>query len=321
MLSIEIFFIISSATFISIIIQTGIIMRRLSFSVNLDQLKQAKPDIVPALFTEHQFDLINKKFKNQSLSLSERNEFSRSISKKMKAIYAILEKETGGIYVSGKEKMIPSRLNLATKYLKRFSRKFKDKHVLISGSFLYNTTYNDIDVFVISKYDKEDYVEGKFHINYLPETAHHSLFFACLGKLCVSNKQLSSYPITEKVNLDTLISLYQELFNDLDRKFVGVKKNMREFLLQAAYLGKSPLPDSFELKQQVESILRLKHPSEIIKKLFVQAVVLGIKNKKAIPEAKEIISSYEELIDEYPQHKAYYLDLISAFQEVVSIGS
>ncbi len=296
-------------------------MRRLSFNVNLNQLKQAKQDIVPTLFTEHQFKLINKKFRNQPLSPSERNEFSRSISKKIKAIYAILEKETGGIYVSGKEKMIPSRLHLAEKYLKRFSRKFKDKHVIISGSFLYSQKYNDIDVFVIYKYDKEDYVEGKFHINYLPEAAYHSLFFASLSKLCVSNQKLLAYSVTEKVNLDTLISLYQELFNDLGRRFAGVKKTLREFLLQAAYLGKSSLPDSFELKQQVESILKLKHPSEIIKKFFVQAVVLGIKTQKALPEAKEMISSYKELIDEYPQHKAYYLDLISAFQEVVSIGS
>lgn len=296
-------------------------MRKLSFSVNLNQLKQVKKDIVPALFTEHQFELISKKFRNQKLSNSERNEFSRSISKKMKAIYSILEKETSGIHVCGKEKVILSRLNLAEKYLKRFSRKFKDKHVLISGSFLYNIKYNDIDVFVISKYDKDDYVEGKFHINYLPLEAYGSLFFASLRNLCVSNQKLSPRKITETVNLDTLISLYQELFNDLDRKFAGVKKTLREFLLQVAYLGKSPLPDSFELKQQVESILKLKHPSEMIKKFFVQAAVLGVQNKKSIIEAREMISSYKELIDEYPQHKAYYLDLISAFQEVVSIGS
>ncbi|MBI4981346.1 hypothetical protein HZC30_07385 [Candidatus Woesearchaeota archaeon] len=296
-------------------------MRKLSFSVNLNQLKRVKQDIIPALFTEHQFSLIKKRFQNQLLSPSERNEFSRSISKKMKAIYAIMEKETGGIYVYGTEKIIFSRLNLAEKYLKQFSRKFKDKHILISGSFLYSQKYNDIDVFVISKYNKEDHVEGKFHINYLPETAYYSLFFASLSKLCVSNQKLTSYKVTEKVNLDTFISLYQELFNDLDRKFAGIKKTMREFLLEAAFLAKSPLPDSFELKQQAESILSLKHPSEIIKKLFVQTVVLGIRNKKALPEAKEMISSYEELIDEFPQHKAYYLDLISAFKEVVSIGS
>lgn len=296
-------------------------MRRLSFSVNLHQLKRAKQDVVPTLFTEHQFRLINKKFKNKPLSLSERNEFSRSISKKMKAIYAILEKETEGIYLYGKEKIIPARLNLAEKYLKQFSRKFKNKHVLISGSFLHNQKYKDIDLFVISKYDKEDYIDGKFHINYLPSEAYGSLFFASLSKLCLSNQKLTSLKVTEKVNLDTFISLYQELFNDLDRKFAGIRKTMREFLLQTAFLGKSPLPDSAELKQQVKSILSLKHPLEIIKKLFVQAIVLGVKSEKSIPEAKEMISSYDELISEYPQHKAYYLDLISAFKEVVSIGS
>ena len=146
-----------------------------------------------------------------------------------------------------------------------------------------------------------------------------SLFFASLRRLCLTNKKLTTPKIKENVNLDTFISLYQELFNDLDRKFKGVKKTLREFLLQASFLSQEPIPDSVELRKQVDSILKLKKPEEIIKKIFVKTIVINTKPKKAIQLMKKMIDSYQDLINEYHQHKSYYLDLIQAFKEVISI--
>ena len=285
------------------------------------KFRAIKTSLVPVLFTEHQFQLIENKMSGKKLTPSEKNEFSRAVSKKMNAINKILEKETGGVFIYGKEKILPKRLVKSEKYIKDFSRKFKNKHVLISGSFLHAEKYNDIDVFVISKYDKNDFHEGNFHINYLTEDVYNSLFFASLKKMCISNKKIEYFKITEKINLDTFISTYQELFNDLNRNFKLVKTSLRDFLLQASYLSKKQIIDSCDIKQQIAQILRLKRPKEIIKKIFVEVVVLGFKVKEALKTMKEMTKKYAEIMEEYSQHRNYYKEVMQPFQEVVSIES
>lgn len=296
-------------------------MRKLDYSINLEYFNEIKKDIVPTLFTKHQFDLINKKFLGRRMTDSEKNEFSRAVSKKMIAINKIFKKETKGVFVYGKEKIKPDRLKQAYKYLNKFSRKFRNKHVIITGSFLYSQQYNDTDIFVISKYEKEDYNIGKFHINYFTEDVYNSLFFRSIRKLCISNKEMLQYPLKEKVDIDTFISLYQELFNDLDKNFKGVKSTLREFLLQASFIIKAPIPDSLDLKNEVDNIVKLKNPKEIIKNIFINTVLIGVNKKKALNAMKSMIFLYKELIKEYKQHKNYYLDIMDTFSRVISIES
>jgi hypothetical protein len=292
-------------------------MRKLDFTLDLEHLKDIKDEIVPTIFTKHQFGLIEKRFANKTMTDSEKNEFSRTVSRKMKAIKSIENKEEPFIY--GREKIKNDRLIIAKKYLKELSRKFKNRHIIISGSFLYNEIYNDIDVFVFSKYDKEDYNQNNLHINYLAEEAYSSLFFESLKKLCISNKELLFSGIKEKVNIGTFISLYQELFNDLRNNLKLARQTLREFLLQSSFIGKMPIPDSSELKMQVDSILVLKRPEELIKNIFVKSVVLS-KERNKTKAMKDMISSYNDIMKEYKQHKSYYLSIIKGFEEVIAIG-
>ncbi len=294
-------------------------MRKLNYSVDIAHLGRIKAQIVPTLFTNHQFNLIEKKFQNKKMTPSEKNEFSRTISAKMRAIHALMEKED--IFIYGKEKIRKDRLQPARKYIRRFSRIFRNKHIFITGSFLYQEKYNDIDIFVISKYDKKDYQEGRFHINYLSEEVYGSLFFRSASKLCLSNKKIELHELKESLNQDTFISLYQELRNDLNTKFPGIKKTLREFILQAAYFSNLPLLASDELAGQIKAILRTKEPSKIIQKIFVQAMLFGFPYKRTIEDMKGMISSYKEILQEYPQHQKYYLDLIDGFQEVIVLAS
>lgn len=293
-------------------------MRKLSYSLDTAHLSRIKAQIVPTLFTNHQFNLIEKKFQNKKMTSSENNEFSRTISKKMKAIHALMEKED--IFVYSKERIRKDRLLLARQYLRRFSRIFRNKPIFITGSFLYQEKYNDIDIFVISKYDKKDYQEGKFHINYLSEEVYGSLFLRSASKLCISTKKMELHGMREDLNQDTFISLYQELRNDINTKFLGIKKTLREFLLQAAYFSNLPLPASDELAAQINAILRIKEPSKIIQKIFVQAMILGFPVKRTVEDMREMVSSYKEVMREYPQHKEHYLDLIEGFQEVIALA-
>ncbi|MBW2975304.1 hypothetical protein KY366_06305 [Candidatus Woesearchaeota archaeon] len=294
-------------------------MRKLDYSIDLEHFKEIKEDLVPVLFTPHQFDLISKRFSNRKMSASENNEFSRAISKKMKAINKILKKEEAFVY--GEEHIKKDRLRQALRYLNQFSRKFRDKHVIITGSFLYSQNYNDIDIFVISRYEKEDYTLDKFHINYFTEDVYSSLFFRSIRKLCISNKEMLQYPFKEKVDIDTFISLYQELFNDLDKNFKGTGSTLREFLLQSSFISNNPIPHSLDLKNEVDAILKVKNPKEIVKNIFVNTVLMGIEKKKALNAMRGMLSSYKGLIKEYKQHQEYYLDIMDAFNRVISIES
>ncbi len=294
-------------------------MRKLNYTLDIEHFNSIKEDIVPALFTKHQLDLINKKFSGRNMTNSEKNEFSKAVSKKMGAINKILKKETNEVFVYGKEKIRKDRLKQARIYLNKFSRKFRNKHIIITGSFLYSKKYNDIDIFVISQYEKEDYNLGKFHINYFTEDVYNSLFFKSIRKLCISNKEMLQYSLKEKVDIDTFISLYQELFNDIDNNFKGVKSTLREFLLQAAFISNTSIPDSRDLKNEVDSIVKLKNPKEIIKNIFINSTLTGINKRKLLNAMKKMISLYKALIKEYKQHKKYYLDVMSTFSRVISI--
>jgi len=294
-------------------------MRKLQFNINLEHFKKVKKDIIPSIFTAHQFKLIEKRVMNKPMTASEKNEFSRTVSKKMKAINCIIG--ITDVFVYGREKIMEDRLGAAIKHLNRFSRQFKSKHVFLSGSFLHQRNFNDIDIFVVSKYDKDDYREGKFHINYLTEDVYNSLFFSSISKLCVSNKNIPTPKITELVNIDTFISLYQELFNDLDKNFVGVRATLRDFLLQAAFIENRQIPDSLELRQLINAILAMKNKSEIVQNIFITAITLGQEPKKVVKTMKQIVLSYKELMKEYAQHKNYYADLITAFNRVIAIES
>ncbi len=311
----------NSKKYLNIIILTCIIMRILSYSLDLALLTRIKADIVPAIFTEHQFGLIRKRLSGGKLTDSEKNEFSRSVSRKMKAIYQLTGKESKNIFIQGKEHILPGRLSQAERILARFSRKFKNRQVIISGSFLYSKKYNDIDIFILSKYEKEDYKSGPYHINYLGEDSRSSLFFHSLARLSVSNKKIEALPIDEKGLIDKLISVFQELYDDIDKKRSGVKSTLREFLLLASYLSNQALPDSRQLGIEVKKVLSLKNPNEIIKNIFINAAALHPETKSVSRAIRQMLSSYDELMKEYPSHKGYYLGISSAFKKVVELAA
>lgn len=296
-------------------------MRKLSYSIDLAHFEKIKADLVPAMFTKHQFELIRKKFSERHMTATERNEFSRAVSRKMKAINKIMDKETGNVFAYGSENIRTDRLKLITSSLRRFSRKFKNRHIFITGSFLYKEKYNDIDIFVVSKYDKDDYHDKEFHINYVDEEIYSSLFFASARRLCISNRRITTENIKGKPELDIFISLYQELFNEVDRKFKGVRSTLREFLVYAAFIAGSPIPNSLELSRQSDKMMVSRKPKELIKKIFVQSIILGTEPKEAAKAMKEMMSSYKDIMNEYRQHREYYLDLVEAFKEVISFES
>ena len=158
------------------------------------------------------------------------------------------------------------------------------------------------------------------HISHIKPEVYDSLFIQSVKGLCLSNKEMANYELKEKINLDTFISLYQELCNDFSNKY-NPESTLRKFLLQSAFISHKTIPDSFELKTQINSILGLKKPIEVVKLIFVNSVVIGVNHKQSVPVMKGMIDSYVGLSKQYKQHKAYFNGVMGAFKEVIKIES
>ncbi|MBI2151135.1 hypothetical protein HYU21_00210 [Candidatus Woesearchaeota archaeon] len=287
------------------------------------RVQRFKDEIVPILFTEHQFDLLRKKAKQEKFTASEKVEFSRSISKKLKAISLMMGKENK-LFVYDKGKILPERLKQAKKLLRKFSRRFKNKPIIIGGSFLYSERYNDIDIFVIEKYEKEDYEKNNYHINYLQPSALNSLFLNSLSKVCLSNFDLSMIKVEEKVTANQIISKYQEIQRDLasdnQKNNNWLKIDLREFIIDCYYAGNKIILDSSQLRSILNNLLQKKNRKKLIQKMFVQAILMGFENKEVKAISINMIKSYKDLIKGY-KNKKYYMELINTFHEVLNCAS
>ncbi|MFH0701255.1 MAG: hypothetical protein V2A62_02350 [Candidatus Woesearchaeota archaeon] len=291
-------------------------MVKLKNELNWTRLQHLKSEIVPVLFTEHQFNLINKKAQQQELTASEKVEFSRSVLKKIKVLAKIIGKEDNFIY--GQEKILPHRLVLAKKYLKEFSRRFRNKRIIISGSFLYSEKYNDIDTFVIEKYDKDDFHKENIHFNYLPPKALDSLFINSLRKICLTNFDLNYLTVKETITSSQIISKYQEIRQDLAENKPGwLKIDLRDFIINCYYASNRIILDPIQLKDLLNHYLEHKNKDKLIQKLFVNTLLTGFSNSEIKKISQQMIKSYREILKEY-SHPEYYNPIINTFQEVLN---
>jgi hypothetical protein len=295
-------------------------MSKLITQLNTNQLENNRPLLVPSIFTKRQFGLVKKKLQQRKLTLTEQVYFSRTINKKLKAISSLtgLEKK---YFISGEEKIIPKRKEEAIKLLKKLERNHKNIKILIAGSFLHNKKFNDIDVFFISKYEKEDHKKDKIHFNYLPLEALDSLFFNSLKRISIANFNSNFLKIKDKISLDQIISKYQEIVSDIDNKNYGwLKIDLRDFVIDCNYASKGVILNSLQLKTFLDKLLRRKNKAKLIEKLFIYTVLNGFNTKEIKSSSLYMINAYKNLMKEY-KHKRYYQVIINTFKEVLSCAS
>jgi|SRR3989344_4070711 len=275
-------------------------------------------EALQAIFTKRQIELIQKKLTNQELTPTERSYFSRSISKKLTAIQNLTSENK--YFTVGEEFMLPNRKEKALTILKKVERNHKHQQILIGGSFLYAQDYQDIDIFIISKYEKEDRVEIHHHFNYLKPNAINSLFFNSLAKICVSNFNVGGLTMEETVSSAQIISQYQEVLQDFSNKNKAwIKSDLRNFVVECSYASQKTVLNSQQLRDLVNNIL-VKDSEKIIRKILVNTLILGFNTKEIKDISSKMITSYQELIIEY-KHPHHYQKLIDSFKEVLTVAS
>ncbi len=246
----------------------------------VDNLNRAKNYLVPYIFSENYFNILRKKLLDRKLSENERYYYSHFIKKKVQGMIELFGIDIG---VNGKEFIRKDRLKRAINLLKKYSKKFKKRKVLISGSFLYGEKYNDIDIFVISKYNKDDYREGKVHVNYLPDDICGSLFFKSISEISISNFQFGKN-IKEKFFLSDILHLY-ELVILLILQGDSFVSELRDLVLRMEYVFGSVILNSMQLKKIVDKIVRNRFSIEMINKYIISKVIF-------ISGAKKVLSKF-----------------------------
>jgi len=241
---------------------------------------------------------------------------SRTIMKKLKAMQT-LHKPQDNYYLSGESFMLPERKEEALKILKQAELNHKNLKIIISGSFLYQKKYNDIDLFIISKYEKEDYKEDKLHFNYLKQEDENSLFVKSISQISISNFDASFLHVKERITISQIISKYQQVLKDItDKNNTWLKIDLRDLIMGCTYAGEKVVLNSAQLHHLVN---KLTVNQNNLKSLFVYSLLNGFELKTVKLIGVKMIQSYQELMKEY-KGEDYYNSLIESFAEVLKVA-
>jgi len=275
--------------------------------LNLGLIEQNRSLLVDRIFTEMQFDILRKKLSNKPLNSNEKTYYYKFIKPKIRAMMAFFN--ISEINISGKELIISDRFVEAIKIIHKLEQKHKNKKILLSGSFLFNKEYDDIDVFVFSKYDKEDYQKGKVHVTFLPESALDSLFFASLSKISVSNFNYASKN-DFNLELNGVLQTYELLINAILNK-EDYENNLKDYILQTEFISKGVVLNPKQLYDIKEKLLNKK--TDILSNNFINSLTLSYNTKILKDTLKTQIADYKKLLTEYKNAKnlPIYIDTYS----------
>lgn len=288
-------------------------MVELENQLSLKNLSKAKPYLVPYIFTEKYFDILKARIQKKKLSYNECYYYNHFIKKKLQGMFELFDITNK---IKGKEFIRRDRLKKAIGLLKKYSKKHKNMKILISGSFLYNKKYNDIDIFIISKYGKKDYREGRIHINYLPVDIEKTLFFKSIYSISITNFR-SEEEIKEKFIVEDILHYYELVILLLIQKDHYIPE-LRDLIIMVEYISNRVVLNSMQLKTIVDKIANSKNPIEVINKYILTKIVGSYDDivlKKALKRFIEKNSKPEKGQELYENWKIYN----NTYKEVLKI--
>ena len=225
---------------------------------------QKREQFVPLIFTEKQFDVLNRYSSGVKLSNADRKALYTSIHKKMEALVMIYrEQKKGEYYVYGSPEILPSRLEEAKKLIDRYSVKYGK--VFVSGSFLFSKEYRDIDIFVIREKGYKEVVENNAHMIFLAEKRLSNPVFRSISLISVSNFMIPRKIIKKRPSLPELMSTYHESIIETMRN-EKKPEAVRNLIFYHNLFCKDRLINPKELKENSEKI-RISEINLLIKDL------------------------------------------------------
>ena len=278
--------------------------------ITLDMLNKARNELEGRIFTRLQLNILKKRLQKKELNTNEKTYYYKYIKPKLKAMLSFLNIDE--INIKGKEYMIEDRITKAVNILNKIKKKHKNKRIMISGSFLFNKNYNDIDIFIFTKYDKEDYTKGKIHVNFLLENAIDSIFFSSLSEVSISNFYYTNKNEFD-IGLSNVLQNYELLINSiLNRE--NYQKELRDFLLNTEYISTGVILNTKQLYALRKKINRIK----MISNTLINALILGY-NKNRLNNLKRYIADYRKLLKQYKSSNLN--EYIQTYEKVIKLAA
>ena len=282
--------------------------------MNLELIEKSEHLLVGRLFTQIQFSILKKKLQHTALNSNEKTYYYKFIKPKIKAMMTFLN--INEMNVNGRELIKEGRLKEAIKIIHKLEHKHKHKKILVSGSFLFNETYNDIDVFIFSKYNKEDYKKGKIHVTFLPKSALDSLFFSSLYQISLSN--FNNSPKNDfKVNLNDVLQSYELLINAMLNE-EDYERTLRDFILKTEYISKGVILNPRQLHDIKEKFSDKK--IAILSNTFINSLILSYTKRKLNTTLTTQITDYKNLLTEYKTAKNLPI-YIDTYSKVIALAN
>lgn len=278
-------------------------MGELENLITIGNLERAKDYLIPHIFTENYYSILKKKLEKKKLSENENYYYTHFIKKKILGMMELFEISA---MVNGKQFIKKTRLQKAISLIKKYSRKHKNMKLLISGSFLFSEKYKDIDIFILSKYDKEDCKEGIVHINYLPEDIEKTLFFKSIYSISVSNFK-SEIKIEEDFYVDDILHLY-EIIVLLIMQGDKYLQELRDLIVRLEYISNRVILDTMQLKTITDKIINAKNPIQTISKYLIAKIINSYNEKILVSALSKFIkknSAPEKGQERYGNWKIY----------------
>jgi len=284
--------------------------------INIAQVQKNEALLRKHIFTNLQLNVLKKKLRNQTLDSNEKTYYYKFIKPKVRALLAFSGIEE--TIIRGEEYILSERIIPARKIIQQMQKKHRRAKILISGSYLFNQQFNDIDVFIFSKYHKEDYRWKNIHINFLPETAINSLFFSSLCQISLSNFATQySQPSTSPISLKDILGTYELLVNEILNK-ENFQKKLRDFIIGAEYIATGQILNPLQLYRLKNKFSR-RNVLVLLQKYFTEKLALNY-TKAELSLLDTYIHDYQKLSKEYKESVNLH-NYIQTYQEVLELAS
>jgi len=170
------------------------------------------------------------------------------------------------------ENMIPSRVKEAEQVL----RQLPQKYCFITGSFLYEENYKDIDLFIITRSKKEIKIDDdRLTVTKIDFNMLYSLFHHSISKSCVANNILPKKPL--KLTIADYWHVINEAIPNILNNKEKWRKEARFVILYTEYLKNNKILSSYELKRKLNKIPSYKKLFKLIEKTAPEIINKKIK--------------------------------------------
>src|SRR3989344_1459563 len=278
--------------------------------ITLDMGNKNEDILSKRIFTNLQLNILKKRLQKKELDSNEKTYYYKYIKPKLEAMFSFFN--ISDININGREYILDNRIPKAVNILNKIKRKHKNKKIMSSGSFLFNRDYNDIDVFIFTKYNKEDYKTGKIHVNFIPENAINSLFFSSLSKVSISNFNYTSKN-EFNIGLNDFLQNYELLINGILNN-EDYQKELRDFLVNAEYVSGEIILNTKQLYKLRKKIKNIK----VISNTLVTVLALGYKKDTLNSTLKKYITDYKKLLKQY--NSSNLKEYIQTYEKVINLA-